>query len=226
MRPGVTARNRCPRQRPTPKITLSDFPGGGCLMGEMHDQSDAQLLRAYAQRGAEAAFAEIVARHADLVSSAALRQVSSPDLVRFPGEEDSLRDCGLRSGVQRSRDSAPTSPGRDNWKLSRHFVAGGSSPDKPSRRDGGIREAHPSSRFDADSFWPGPDTSGLANFHRRFAAKSSLRRSRRSRRSQLLPLHIHVKRAQLVWRNDRSRTRHQVTALRGFGKIDHQFRPG
>jgi hypothetical protein len=51
-------------------------------MGEMHDQSDAQLLRAYAERGAEAAFAEIVARHTDLVYSAALRQVYSPDLAR------------------------------------------------------------------------------------------------------------------------------------------------
>ena len=48
----------------------------------MHDQSDAQLLRAYAERGAETAFAEIVARHTDLVYSAALRQVYSPDLAR------------------------------------------------------------------------------------------------------------------------------------------------
>jgi len=51
-------------------------------MGEMHDQSDAQLLRNYAERGAEAAFAEIVARHTDLVYSAALRQVYSSDLAR------------------------------------------------------------------------------------------------------------------------------------------------
>ncbi|MBE0544827.1 MAG: sigma-70 family RNA polymerase sigma factor [Verrucomicrobia bacterium] len=51
-------------------------------MGEMHDQSDAQLLRDYAERGAEAAFAKIVARHTDLVYSAALRQVYSPDLAR------------------------------------------------------------------------------------------------------------------------------------------------
>ncbi len=51
-------------------------------MGEMHDQSDIQLLRDYAERGAEAAFAEIVARHADLIYSAAVRQVYSPDLAR------------------------------------------------------------------------------------------------------------------------------------------------
>jgi RNA polymerase sigma factor (sigma-70 family) len=50
--------------------------------GEMQPPSDAQLLRDYAERGAEAAFAEIVARHTDLVYSAALRQVYSPDLAR------------------------------------------------------------------------------------------------------------------------------------------------
>lgn len=51
-------------------------------MGEMQPSSDAQLLRDYAERGVEAAFAEIVARHTDLVYSAALRQVYSPDLAR------------------------------------------------------------------------------------------------------------------------------------------------
>jgi RNA polymerase sigma factor (sigma-70 family) len=50
-------------------------------MGEMQPLSDAQLLRDYAERGAEAAFAEIVARYTDLVYSAALRQVYSPDLA-------------------------------------------------------------------------------------------------------------------------------------------------
>ena len=48
----------------------------------MHDLSDAQLLRAYAERGVEAAFAEILTRHTDLAYSAALRQVNSPDLAR------------------------------------------------------------------------------------------------------------------------------------------------
>jgi len=51
-------------------------------MSEMQDKSDAQLLRAYAESGQETAFREIVTRHADLVYSAALRQVNSPDLAR------------------------------------------------------------------------------------------------------------------------------------------------
>ncbi len=46
-------------------------------MGEMQEKSDAQLLRDYAERGNEAAFREIVDRHADLIYSAALRQVNS-----------------------------------------------------------------------------------------------------------------------------------------------------
>ena len=48
----------------------------------MQDQSDAQLLRAYVESGQETAFREIVTRHADLVHSAALRQLNSPDLAR------------------------------------------------------------------------------------------------------------------------------------------------
>src|SRR2546425_13351375 len=47
----------------------------------MQPKSDAQLLREYAEHGAEAAFAEIVARHTNLVYSAALRQVDSPDIA-------------------------------------------------------------------------------------------------------------------------------------------------
>ena len=45
-------------------------------------KSDAQLLREYAVQGSEPAFAEIVARHADLVYSAAWRQTGSPELAR------------------------------------------------------------------------------------------------------------------------------------------------
>jgi RNA polymerase sigma factor (sigma-70 family) len=61
---------------------LSDFSVYGCLINEMQDQSDAQLLRAYAEAGQETAFREIVTRHTDLVYSAALRQVNSPALAR------------------------------------------------------------------------------------------------------------------------------------------------
>ncbi len=44
-------------------------------------KSDAQLLREYAVEKSEPAFAEVVHRHANLVYSAALRQVGSPDLA-------------------------------------------------------------------------------------------------------------------------------------------------
>lgn len=47
----------------------------------MQDKSDADLLRAYAQRGQDGAFGEIVARYTNLVYSAALRQVASVDLA-------------------------------------------------------------------------------------------------------------------------------------------------
>jgi RNA polymerase sigma factor (sigma-70 family) len=47
----------------------------------MHETSDVLLLREYAEKGNEAAFREIVLRHTDLIYSAALRQVNSPDLA-------------------------------------------------------------------------------------------------------------------------------------------------
>ena len=50
-------------------------------MVEMSEQSDVQLLRDYAAGGHEAAFRELVTRHTDLVYSAALREVNSPDLA-------------------------------------------------------------------------------------------------------------------------------------------------
>jgi RNA polymerase sigma factor (sigma-70 family) len=50
-------------------------------MGKMQVKSDAQLLRDYAEKADEAAFREIVTRYTDLVYSAALRQVESPDLA-------------------------------------------------------------------------------------------------------------------------------------------------
>ena len=47
----------------------------------MQPKSDAQLLREYAETGAEPAFAEIVTRHTNLAYSAALRQVESPEVA-------------------------------------------------------------------------------------------------------------------------------------------------
>jgi len=47
----------------------------------MQTKSDAQLLREYAEQGMEGAFTEIVTRHTNLVYSAALRQVDSPDIA-------------------------------------------------------------------------------------------------------------------------------------------------
>jgi RNA polymerase sigma factor (sigma-70 family) len=59
--------------------SLSDLGDFGYLTGEMQRESDAKLLRKYAEFGAENAFAEIVNRHTNLVYSAALRQVNSTD---------------------------------------------------------------------------------------------------------------------------------------------------
>src|SRR5438046_4264975 len=47
----------------------------------MNEQTDPQLLRAYAESRSEAAFAELVRRHVDLVYSAALRMVRDPHLA-------------------------------------------------------------------------------------------------------------------------------------------------
>jgi RNA polymerase sigma factor (sigma-70 family) len=48
----------------------------------MQENSDVQLLREYAQGANEAAFRELVARHTDLIYSAAVRQVGSPEAAR------------------------------------------------------------------------------------------------------------------------------------------------
>jgi RNA polymerase sigma factor (sigma-70 family) len=64
----------------------------------MQIKSDAQLLHEYAEHGCEAAFTEIVSRHMDLVYSAAVRQVESPDLAHDVAQTvftDLARKAGL-----------------------------------------------------------------------------------------------------------------------------------
>jgi RNA polymerase sigma factor (sigma-70 family) len=63
----------------------------------MQPQSDAWLLREYAEHGRESAFAEITARHTNLVYSAALRQVDSPDLAAEIAQQAFI---GLARGAQ------------------------------------------------------------------------------------------------------------------------------
>ncbi len=48
----------------------------------MNDQTDAQLLRAYAEHRSDPAFAELVRRHVDIVHSAAVRMVCDPHLAQ------------------------------------------------------------------------------------------------------------------------------------------------
>jgi RNA polymerase sigma factor (sigma-70 family) len=76
---------------------LSDLAAGGYSIGEMQPQSDAWLLREYAEHGKECAFAEITARHTNLVYSAALRQVDSPDLAAEIAQQTFI---GLARGAQ------------------------------------------------------------------------------------------------------------------------------
>jgi RNA polymerase sigma factor (sigma-70 family) len=61
-------------------ISLSDFAFGFDILVNM-SETDLQLLTRYASQRAEDAFTEVVRRHVDLVHSAALRQVRSPELA-------------------------------------------------------------------------------------------------------------------------------------------------
>jgi hypothetical protein len=56
----------------TTSLFLSGFPIGGSILARTHMADDHQLLRRYATEGSDAAFGELVARHVNLVYSAAL----------------------------------------------------------------------------------------------------------------------------------------------------------
>jgi RNA polymerase sigma factor (sigma-70 family) len=74
----------------------------------MQTKSDASLLRDYAVNGAEDAFAEIVHRHTNLVYSAALRQVDSPDVAAEVAQQVFI-DLAKRSRELSSRLNAEAS---------------------------------------------------------------------------------------------------------------------
>ena len=61
-------------------VFWSGYGDGGDMLLKMSD-TDLQLLARYTRQHAEDAFAELVRRHLDLVFSAALRQVRSPQLA-------------------------------------------------------------------------------------------------------------------------------------------------
>jgi hypothetical protein len=54
----------------------------------MQSKSDAELLREYAKGGGDAAFAELVRRHTNLVYSAALRQSDCVDVAAEIAQND------------------------------------------------------------------------------------------------------------------------------------------
>ena len=83
-------------------------------MGEMQDQSDLQLLRDFAQNGADAAFREIVERHADLVYSAALRQVAS-SAAASDIAQSVFTDLARKAGALTSNDSTALPASLAGW---------------------------------------------------------------------------------------------------------------
>ena len=76
---------------------MSDFRQDGYYSSEMHTKSDAQLFREYVTCGADVAFTELVQRHTNLVYSAALRQVGSPEAAAEIAQNVFL---GLARGAQ------------------------------------------------------------------------------------------------------------------------------
>ena len=74
----------------------------------MESKSDSQLLRGYAERGAEPAFAELVRRHTNLVYSAALRQAESPGAAAEI-TQTVFADLARRAGAIASQISAEAS---------------------------------------------------------------------------------------------------------------------
>ena len=94
--------------------------GGGCYKGiTMND--DTQLLRRYADEGFEAAFAEVVRRHVDLVYGAALRQTHgnaalAQDVVQGVFT-DMARKAAASAGARGTRCTARRAPPMTRWTL-------------------------------------------------------------------------------------------------------------
>ncbi|HEX5217998.1 MAG TPA: sigma-70 family RNA polymerase sigma factor [Verrucomicrobiae bacterium] len=73
----------------------------GDLMVLMNAKTDADLIRAYVEQGAESAFAELVHRHLGFVYASALRQVRRPDLAADVAQAVFLLLAHKASGLRR-----------------------------------------------------------------------------------------------------------------------------
>ena len=77
---------------------MCDSAAGGCYeSNRMNDDCD--LLRRYARQRDEAAFAELVRRHVDLVYSAALRQVNGDAHLAQDATQLVFRDLARKAGA-------------------------------------------------------------------------------------------------------------------------------
>lgn len=81
-------------------------------MGTMQPKPDAQLLRDHAEQRAEGAFTEIVNRHTNLVYSAALRQVGSPEVAADIAQKVFL---GLARGARTLATRLPANASLAGW---------------------------------------------------------------------------------------------------------------